>query len=244
MLFHHGLEGQIARYQGALRYSDLLPLKDAGVDYLALGHIHKSYAEQGWIFNPGSLEANSIEEHNYKRGAYLVEMDAAGIRAELKQDYYQRSIVRLRQTTRGQENVEEIADEAIEIVQHAIQTHKLVRDDQPIVELRIEGQVGCNRLDLDTRKLQQHLKQLSNALIFLLRYDVDSVEYASPISDEASRLQIEQEVFTDLLTAHNSYKKRAPQLAQGLIDLKERQFQDDSEEGLYEFVESLLQRED
>ncbi|MEM8603623.1 MAG: metallophosphoesterase, partial [Cyanobacteria bacterium P01_H01_bin.121] len=36
MLFHHGMEGQIARYAGALRYSDVLPLRQAGVDYLAL----------------------------------------------------------------------------------------------------------------------------------------------------------------------------------------------------------------
>jgi hypothetical protein len=34
-MFHHGLEGQISRYAGALRYAELLPLKEAGVDYLA-----------------------------------------------------------------------------------------------------------------------------------------------------------------------------------------------------------------
>jgi len=68
MLFHHGLEGQIARYEGALRYNDLLPLKQAGVDYLALGHIHKSYVEAGWIFNPGSIEANSVQESAYEIG--------------------------------------------------------------------------------------------------------------------------------------------------------------------------------
>ncbi|MGD1864498.1 MAG: exonuclease SbcCD subunit D, partial [Phormidesmis sp.] len=35
LLFHHGLEGQIARYAGALRYREMLPLKKAGIDYLA-----------------------------------------------------------------------------------------------------------------------------------------------------------------------------------------------------------------
>ena len=43
---------------GALRYSDLLPLKAAGIDYLGLGHIHKQYDVEDWIFNPGSLEAH------------------------------------------------------------------------------------------------------------------------------------------------------------------------------------------
>jgi DNA repair protein SbcD/Mre11 len=241
MLFHHGLENQIARYQGALRYSDLLPLKQAGVDYLALGHIHKNYEEQGWVYNPGSLEANSIEENNFKRGAYLVEIRSDSIQAELKQNYYQRSTVRLKYTTSGQEDVEEIEEGAIALLQQAIQTRKLDPAAQPIVELRIEGPISFDRLELDTRKLQTTLKQQSNALIFLLRYEVDSVEYATSIANEASRLQVEQEVFTDLLAAHNSYKKRAPQLAQGLIDLKEKQLQGDSEEDLYQFIEQLLE---
>jgi DNA repair exonuclease SbcCD nuclease subunit len=242
MLFHHGLEGQIARYQGALRYSDLLPLHQAGVDYLALGHIHKNYAVEGWIFNPGSVEANSIEESRYERGVYLVEMDQAGIRAELKRDYYQRPMVRLKLTARGQESLEELEASAIAQVQQAIQSGKLVPEQAPIVELRIDGQVGFDRLELDTRKLQQELKQLSNALIFLLKYEVDAVEYVSPLSDEASRFQIEQEVFTDLLVANNTYKKHAAPLAQGLINLKDMQFEGRSEEELYEFVQTLLDK--
>ena len=94
LMFHLGLEGQIARYSGALRYREMLPLQQAGIDYLALGHIHKSYSEEGWIFNPGSIEANNVEESQFDRGAFLVEIDKKGkIKAELKTDYQQRSIV-------------------------------------------------------------------------------------------------------------------------------------------------------
>ncbi|GAP97372.1 metallophosphoesterase family protein [Leptolyngbya sp. NIES-2104] len=240
MLFHQGLEGQIARYQGAMRYIDLLPLKEAGVDYLALGHIHKSYTEQGWIFNPGSTEANSVEEANYDRGVYLVELSDQGIDAQLKTDYYQRPWVRLKLKARGQESTEEIEQSAIALVQSAIQSGQLNPEIQPMVELRIEGQVGFDRLDLDVRTLQQNLKQLSQALIFLLKYEADSVEYASPIAEDASRLQIEQEVFTDLLAGHNHYKSRANELAKGLIGLKEMQLEARPENELYQFVEELL----
>lgn len=240
MLFHHGLEGQIARYAGALRYSDLLPLKQVGVDYLALGHIHKNYEVEGWIFNPGSVEANSVEESQYERGVYLVEMNSSGVQAELKQDYYQRPIVRLRFTTRGQESLEEVEQGAIATLTQAIQSKQLDPAQEPIVELRIEGQVGFERLDLDVRKLQQQLQRLSGAIIFLLKYEVEAVAYASPLSEEASRMQIEQEVFMDLLSANNLYKKRSPELAQGLIHLKELQLEGRSEAELYEFVQSLL----
>lgn len=241
MLFHQGLEGQIARYQGALKYNDLLPLKEAGVDYLALGHIHKSYIEQGWIFNPGSTETNSVEEAKYDRGVFLVELSEQGIDAQLKQDYQQRRWVRLKLKARGQESLDQIQENAIELVQSAIRSKELNPDVRPMVELRIEGQVGFDRLDLDVRKLQQELQQLSNALIFLLKYEAESVEFASPIPEDASRTQIEQEIFTDLLTAHNHYKNRAPELAKGLIGLKEMQLEERATAELYQFVEELLE---
>lgn len=240
LMFHHGLEGQIARYQGALRYTDVAPLKQAGVDYLALGHIHKNYEVEGWIFNPGSVEANSIEESRFQRGAYLVELSESGIRAELKQDYYQRSVVRLRLETQGHETAEEIELKAIEQVEQAIVKGLLNPADAPIVELRIEGSIGFDRLELDVRQLQTQLQQLSGALIFLLKYEVDSIAYATPLTEDASRLQIEREIFLDLLSANNSYRKRAAELADGLIALKEHQIDGRSESELYGFVRSLL----
>ncbi|MEO0886004.1 MAG: DNA repair exonuclease [Cyanobacteria bacterium J06648_10] len=244
LLFHHGLEGQIARYAGALRYREVLPLKKAGVDYLALGHIHKSYVEDEWIYNPGSIEANNVEESQFERGAFLVEIDDKGkISAELKTDYQQRPIVRLQQKMRTSDLIESVEEGAIALIQKSIKSKKITPDQQPIVELRITGTVGFDRLDLDTRKLQQQLQEMTNALIFLLRYDVEEADYASPISEEASRLEVEQEIFTDLLAANSVYKKQAAQLAHGLIDLKDRQMEGEGEESLYKLVEGLLAKD-
>jgi exonuclease SbcD len=240
LLFHHGLEGQIARYQGALRYADLLPLKRSGVDYLALGHIHKNYELEGWIFNPGSLEANSIEEASYQRGAYLVEMNGSELKAQLKHEYYQRSIVRLWMKTLGQESVEEVEAAAVATIEQAVQSGKIQPSEQPIVELRIEGHVGFDRLELDIRRLQQQLQQISNALIFLLKFNADANTFVTPIAEDANRLQIEHDVFMDILTANNTYKKRAAEFAKGLTELKDQQMEGRSEAELYDFVETLL----
>ena len=242
MMFHHGLEGQIARYQGALRYNDLLPLKTVGVDYLALGHIHKSYQEEGWIFNPGSLEANSTQETEFDRGAFLVTIDESGIIADLKTDYTQRSIVKLKVKTTGNETLNEVEERVVEAVQKALKSKILDPEKQPIVELRIDGTVGFDRLDLDVKSLQQSLQTQTNALIFLLRYNVDTLAFETPLGETASRAHVEQEVFTDLLAAHSHYKARAPQLAQGLIELKDLQLQDYPEADLYHFVQALLER--
>jgi DNA repair exonuclease SbcCD nuclease subunit len=246
LLFHHGLEGQIARYAGALRYNEVLPLKQAGVDYLALGHIHKNYVMDDWIFNPGSIEANSVEESRYQRGVYLVEMNETEMQAELKCDYYQRPVLRLNLTARGQESLEELEQAARELCTRSAiaQVQQVVESGPglPIVELRIGGQVGFDRLELNTRQLQRELQQLSGALIFLLRYEVETVEYASPLSQEATHQEIEQEVFTDLLAANTKYKKRASELSQGLIYLKEMQLEGRPEADLYTFIQGLLER--
>ena len=61
LMAHAGLEGQLPRYSGTLTHNDLAPLREQ-IDYLALGHIHKPYTVEGWIYNPGSPETWSIEE--------------------------------------------------------------------------------------------------------------------------------------------------------------------------------------
>jgi exonuclease SbcD len=241
MLFHHGLEGQISRYAGALRYSDLLPLRAAGIDYLALGHIHKHYTVDDWVFNPGALEANTVEEAQYQRGALLVEVSDRGWQANLRTDYRQRPIHRLSLTVHKDDTQDQVIQKARDLIHHQAEEQWATAPLAPIVELRMTGQVGFDRLELDIRELQQQLQMASGALVFLLKYDVEEVAYETPISMGQSRGEIERNIFADLLSGHRDYKKRANALAHGLTDLKERQLSGDDEPALYEFVEALLQ---
>ncbi|NEQ95574.1 MAG: exonuclease SbcCD subunit D [Cyanothece sp. SIO2G6] len=241
MLFHHGLEGHVSRYAGALRYEELLPLRHAGVDYLALGHIHKSYSVENWLFNPGSIEVNSIEESRYERGVYLVELVNNQVTAQLCQDYQQRSVVRLQLKLSGKELVNEVETAAYDCVQAAIASQSLIPTEQPIVELRISGTVGFEPLDLNTKALQQQLKDACGALIFLLRYDVDPLTYQSPLSDGEDRYYIEEEIYRDIVASHSAYRNHTQTLAQGLISLKDSYLQNQPEPELYEIVGQLLE---
>jgi DNA repair protein SbcD/Mre11 len=241
MMFHHGLEGQIARYSGALRYQDFLPLKEAGVDYLALGHIHRNYSLENWIFNPGSIEANSVAENQAQnpRGVYLVELSTEGVKAELKQDYEQRSILRLSLEANPNQTAAELEQMAIALVkQSAAQDNT----EGAIVELRLHGSIGFDRSDLDIRALRTVLHELSQALIFLLKYDVSGREFQTYINEDElpSRLEIERTIFTDFLAANVNYKDSAEALVQGLLDLKVRVLNDQPEDELYGFIETLL----
>lgn len=237
MLFHQGLEGQIARYAGALRYESLLPLKNAGVDYLALGHIHRNYSYENWIFNPGSVEANSIVENQAQtpRGVYLVELRPGKINAQLQRDYQQRQILRLELEVSSEQLPHEIETAA----QALVQSHAT---PEAIVELRITGQIGFERSDLNVRQLRDQLHRQSQALIFLLKYDVTTTTYATPLygPELPSRLEIEQTVFTDLLAAQAPYREAATTLARGLSELKGRVLQEDDPSEQYDYVASLL----
>ena len=210
------------------------------MDYLALGHIHKNYTYGDWIFNPGSIEANSVEEVDFDRGVYLVDIDGETIQAELKSDYVQRPVVRLRCKVTESDEAEQVLETARSVVQSAIERQAVQPEEEPIVELRIGGYLGFNRLDLDTRQLQTELKELSQALIFLLKFEAEQREYTTQVTEGSDRQTIEREVFLDLLAANATYRKQSTALAQGLIDLKDLQLSDRPETELYSFVETLL----
>ena len=73
LLQHFGIKGQMKNVPGIPLYK-VQPLKDR-INYLALGHYHLQFKIGGWIFNPGSGEAVSSSESNYKRGIFLGEIN-------------------------------------------------------------------------------------------------------------------------------------------------------------------------
>jgi hypothetical protein len=92
--------------------------------------------------------------------------------------------------------------------------------------------------------LQDRLKTLSQALIFLLKYDVTGTEYATlvPGEEQLSRDRIESIVFQDLLAANNDYAKTFELLSEGLVDLKTELLSDRATPELYELAELWLNR--
>lgn len=73
LIQHFGIEGQMENVPG-LKYKSVLPLKEK-INYLALGHFHKQFVIDKWIFNPGSSEAACSIDHSYRRGVFLVRID-------------------------------------------------------------------------------------------------------------------------------------------------------------------------
>jgi DNA repair exonuclease SbcCD nuclease subunit len=71
-LQHFGIEGQMENVPG-INLEDIKHLKHR-VHYLALGHFHKQFILEDWIYNPGSSEAACSTDNSFKRGVFLVEI--------------------------------------------------------------------------------------------------------------------------------------------------------------------------
>ncbi|MFN4279377.1 exonuclease SbcCD subunit D [Thermosynechococcus sp.] len=240
LLFHHGLEGQVSRYQGALRYTDLLPLRQAGVDYLALGHIHRYYTVEDWIFNPGAVEANSIQENQQQNphGVLLVTLDRGFPQAELKRDYWQRPIRRYTLTLTPGDTVSHVESQ----LQQLVQQHR-AEMAEAIVDVTLKGEVGFERGDLAVRSLQAQLQEAAQAFIFRLGFAATPVAYqtyADATAEPPPRAQIEEQVFTDLLASVAEYRDRAEALAKVLRHMKEDLLQPNANiPALYEWLANL-----
>ncbi len=72
LLQHFGIDGQMENVPG-INIEDIQHLKHR-VNYLALGHFHKQFILENWIYNPGSSEAVCSVDNSFKRGIFLVEI--------------------------------------------------------------------------------------------------------------------------------------------------------------------------
>jgi len=77
LMLHAGIEGYVPRMSGCIDAGALAPLRGC-VDYIALGHVHKGYVKNDWIFNPGSLETWNVSECSWERGIYHIGFDREG----------------------------------------------------------------------------------------------------------------------------------------------------------------------
>ncbi|MGB7413069.1 MAG: DNA double-strand break repair protein Mre11, partial [Thermosynechococcaceae cyanobacterium] len=113
-----------------------------------------------------------------------------------------------------------------------------------ITELRIQGSIGFNRSDIDVRDLRTQLQEISEALVFLLKYDVTGREFhALSINEDQppSRKEIERSIFADMLSENVHYRDQADHLSEALMDLKDRVLQQQPELDLYTFMSQLVE---
>jgi len=238
LMMHAGLEGVLPYYSATLTHHQIAPLRRY-VDYLALGHIHKPFEREGWIYNPGSPETCGMDEAAWPdRGYYLVEVDTGQSlkhTARLVRNP-RRPFLRLSLNVETYENPEALYA-AVERLAEQEAAHQRP-GHQPVVELTLEGVLRFHHHELDPARLQAAVETAFEPLLVRVTNRTVPTEYQVGGDESKPRAELEREVIQDLVERDARYRPDAADWTELILDIKRMALEGTSPEGLVEYVRS------
>jgi DNA repair exonuclease SbcCD nuclease subunit len=242
-MLHTDVEGQLTRPIPALPVEKINELK-AYMDYLALGHTHKNFEIDGWIYNPGSLEACSVDEYANERGAYLVEVNGKKHQARLIRDYHQRPVVRLSFDVSGQSSPENLFEAIFEQLRRELTPHNAEETTvpAPVLEFSLRGHLGFKSPLLEINRLRDEIKKEFQPLLVMVRNQTVPVEYAvaAGLKEHVSRAERERRVIEDLIMRDTRYRHRAEVMASLILEAKQLALAEEQPAQIVETIERKL----
>ena len=205
---HVGVEGVIDRAGGALSHRELAPLRPH-VDYLALGHIHKPYEFDDWIYNPGSPETNSLTEADWpERGYFLVEVDTEAERKHrpVLQANPRRAFERLFFKVDACETPTQLAEAC---QRYVARQRRQFMGKEPVVELRLSGVLPFDRGALRLDQIERLIEEQYQPLLCFVRDETRAAEFAVEDDQQLSRPALERRIISDLLERDNRFRRRS-----------------------------------
>ena len=246
---HAGVEGQLEEKAGGLSLRQWGPLRPH-VDYVALGHFHKPFQIENWIYNPGSPENCSIAENEWQnRGYLLAELDLDENRAgddpaaplhTVRQGRNQRRC--FRQYTFKTDHVQSPAElqerlgayllrKATELADEAALAEKAADDKPdappdlhpPVVELYLTGVLPFDRSALDLREIEALLSRCFRPapLVAMVKNLTQPADFAVDADASLSRSVLEQQVLTELFGRDARFAAHSDQWAKLAVNLKQ-----------------------
>jgi len=223
LLMHAGLEGILPRCSGVASRKAVEALRP-WIQYLALGHIHKPFELDGWIYNPGSLETWAMDEAEWTdRGFYLVEVAAHSPMAHRARliTTPRRRFTRLRVSVTGCPSPQAVYDAVRAKAAAAAEAgHGAKGDDAPVVELTLEGSLAFDRLDLDLGYVETMVKEALQPLLARVRNLASPPDFEVGPSAAGSRAELEHQVLSELIERDERFRRAADQWAEVALGLK------------------------
>lgn len=224
MMLHTEVEGQLNhRSIAGLPVAKLNELRTVA-DYLALGHTHKNFEIDGWAYNPGSLEACSVDEYAHTRGAYLVEVADGKHTTRLVRDYWQRPFVRFNFSVNGYAAPEELREKLLNDLRGQVTPHNADETDapSPVLEVTLSGQLGFKSSLLEVNRLRDEIKKEFRPFLCLTRDVTVPVEYAvaAGLHEHAPRGERERRVIESLVARDTRFREYVPALTDLILEAK------------------------
>jgi len=224
LLLHAGLEGEIPGFRAALTMETLEPLCPY-VDYVALGHIHKPFERDDWLYNPGSLETVSIDETKWEhRGGIIVEIEDGLITGPPIIEW---AIPDRRPFVQLELGVDTFRDPEALYRFHALTSkdHAQLRAEEigqkPVVELRLQGCLQFDRSGLELSRIEQIIEDTYHPLLVRIRDLTETDASEVTVSEDATRAEIERQVVRELVARDAGRKEHADAWTAMLLDIKD-----------------------
>ena len=226
---HAGVEGVLPD-QGGLSHRQWSVLRPH-VDYLALGHIHKPYSFDQWIYNPGSPENCSVTEAEWdERGYFLVNVDTAGPEAATSKHQAKlynnprRKFCRFSFKTDLLQSPADLHERCREFLQRKardLEVSRLAPSQRPVVELQLTGVLPFERSALDLEALEKMVQETFTPLVGLVKNFTRSPEIAVESGELLSRTELERKVITELLERDIRFRPQSEQWTSLTLSLKQ-----------------------
>ena len=245
LMMHTGVDGEVPRVQGLPTMSQFQALRQY-VDYLALGHVHKPYEYDGWIYNPGSTETCSAEEVQWEdRGYYYVEIDTEpsepdadsthdkgcyhrAVRLESKRRPYVRRDLRVD----GLQEPEELYERLLELCRRESSDYK-EQQKQPLVQIRLTGTLSFDPGTLDQPRMESIVTDHFQPLYVRIDNYTNDRDYLPDEGDLDGRdrsqwHELERRIFEQLVAGiDDRYLPEREQWGVVLSELKQRALDDE-----------------
>src|SRR5713226_895172 len=236
LMMHTGVEGIVPHVQGLPAMAQFQPLHSC-VDYLALGHVHKPYEFDGWMYNPGSTETCGAEESAWEdRGYYFVEIDGsnAAPASELEQQmplhHATHLVSKRRPFVRHELRVDGLGEPNAlyaRLEDYCRREGAAHRADslRPLVQVHLVGTLGFDAGSLDQAYMEEIVRTHFRPLYVRIDNNTSDQDYVPDGGeidgrDRSTWHELERRIFEDLVSRDNRYLATKEQWGVVLSDLK------------------------
>ncbi len=252
LMMHTGIEGIVPRVQGLPSMAQFQPLQTY-VDYLALGHVHKPYEFDGWIYNPGSTETCGAEESAWEdRGYYVVEIDtdepervidpnkAARCHRATHLVSKRRPFVRHELRVDGLSEPEALYARLEDYCRREGYKHQ---EDtlRPLVQIQLIGTLNFDAGSLDLSRMEEMVKSYFRPLYTRVDNNTNDQDYIPEGGeidgrDRSAWHVLELRIFEELVSRDNRYLPAREQWSTVLADLKRMALEKDDPASIAQYL--------
>jgi len=240
LMGHFGLEGEIPGVAGGISLSLLNPLKNH-IDYIGLGHLHKPFSKEKWIFNPGALEVVGMDERNWNGGYFYVTLDENHKALVEFIQSPQRPFYRFVFKVDKYQSVEELYEALRKFLEQ--EWKKPEKNElKPVVEVSLEGICNFDVSALDMNMVDTIINDVIDPLITRPRNTIRSKDFNFGIDQpDLSRSELEAQYLLDIIRNDSRFRDNAKYWVGVTREIKNQVLADSTPEGV---IQTILQRMD